>query len=102
MHHWSSHIGNEKMEEERINKIKISLEQVHQWPSVYIFKFIIPTLSESKEELLNIFPENVEITTKKSRNGKYTSYTIKELILNSEEVLERYIAASKIEGIVSL
>ena len=90
------------MSEERINKIRESLEQVHDWPGIYMFKFILPTKSDKHEELFNVFPEDVVITRKLSRNEKYTSFTIKEVILNSQEVLNRYAAAYKIDGIVAL
>jgi len=88
--------------EDRQKKFKDSLDEVYDWPSVYVFKFIMPTVPNRRGELLSLFSENVELSTKVSKNAKYTSLTIKEVILNSDEVLLRYEGASKIEGVLAL
>lgn len=88
--------------EERIKKIKESLREVHQWPSVYIFKFIFENSMEKREEVLSIFSEDVEVGVKYSREGNYVSLTIKEVIYKSQDVLDRYLEASKVEGVIAL
>jgi len=90
------------MNEERFEKIIESLNEVHDWPNVYIYKFIFEDKPNNKEALLNIFSEEIEISTNYSRNGKYISITIKEVMLKSEDVLHRYKEAAKIEGIIAL
>lgn len=90
------------MDEKHLEKLRAALDHVHQWPSIYMFKFILPTDEMKIESLKKIFGESVEIILKKSKNGKYTSLTIKEMMLNADSIFERYIAASKIEGIISL
>ena len=89
-------------EDDRLKKIKESLDEVYDWPSVYVFKFILPTVPNKEEELLSCFSEEVDVAVKRSKNAKYTSFTLKEVILTSDEVIERYSKASKIEGIFSL
>jgi hypothetical protein len=37
-----------------------------------------------------------------SKTGKYISVTAKEMMINVDDIIEVYINASKIEGIVSL
>jgi len=90
------------MDEERLKKIKASLDDVHEWPSVYMFKFIVPSDSDKFDQVVSLFSKDIELFTRKSRNGKYTSLTIQEVILNSDEVIARYKAASLIEGVVAL
>jgi uncharacterized protein len=75
---------------------------MHVWPAVFMFKFVVPTLPANIVELKSIFGEVVEYSTRESRNGKYTSVTIKEMVLSADIIFERYEQASKIEGIISL
>lgn len=88
--------------EERIRKIKASLSEVHQWPSIYIFKFIFENSMDKRNEVLSIFSEDVEVGVKYSREGNYVSLTIKEVIYKSEDVLDRYLQASKVDGVIAL
>lgn len=69
------------------------------WPSVYMFKFIVP--AEKQDDLRIIF-RNEEIETKFSRTGKYFSLTSCILLYSGEEVIEYYRQAKKIEGVVAL
>ncbi len=90
------------MDEERLDKIKSSLDDVYDWPSLYMFKFIVPTISGKYESLMELFPKEVDTYTKMSKEGKYTSITIKEVLMSSDDVLNRYKAVKKIGGIIAL
>lgn len=90
------------MDQDRLDKIKASLDDVHEWPSLYMFKFIVPTISGKFESVMEIFPKEVDSYTKMSKEGKYTSVTIKEILMSSEDVLDRYKAVQKIGGIIAL
>ncbi len=83
-------------------KIKQSLNHVHKWPSVYMFKFIVVTVSEQFEQLTKVFPDTSDVITRPSKNGKYTSVTIREVMLNADDVFAKYEEVSKIEGVMSL
>jgi uncharacterized protein len=75
------------------------LDSHYAWPSLYIFKFIVPTGKQN--EVKNLFPKHTS-TEKLSKNGKYTSVTIEMMMPSSAMVIEVYQAASKIEGIIAL
>ena len=90
------------MDQERLEKIKASLDEVYQWPSLYMFKFIVPTISGKYESLMELFPKEVDTYTKMSKEGKYTSVTIKEVLLSSDNVIDRYKAVNAIGGIIAL
>lgn len=79
---------------------KQRLEENHSWPCTYMFKFIVP--SPQAYTLLNIFEEKDSITTRKSKNGRYTSITAKCKVYSSEEVIAVYEAAAQIKGVLSL
>lgn len=82
-----------------IESFKQKLDQQHDWPSLYMFKFIVPTGKE--EEVFALFPKN-DLTTKKSRKGNYTSVTAQVMMRSSEDVVEKYKAAHQIEGVMAL
>lgn len=75
------------------------LNQEHHWPCIYMFKFIVP--KEKSSEILEMFPES-EIKTKESKEGKYVSFTINQMIDSSDEVIKIYEEAHKIEGVIAL
>jgi putative lipoic acid-binding regulatory protein len=87
------------MDEQWISGFKTKLDQHHSWPSLYIYKFIVPTGKE--DEVKKLFP-NHTVTEKLSRNGNYTSLTIQVMEPSSEAVIAIYREAATIEGIVAL
>jgi putative lipoic acid-binding regulatory protein len=90
------------VDEKRLEKLRAVLNDQHQWPSIFIFKFIIPSDESKLQKLKLIFGEAAEFTAKQSKKGTYTSLTVKEMILDADSVFHRYTEASKIEGIIAL
>lgn len=89
-------------EEERLDRLRKQLNEVNTWPAVFMFKFVIPSDDKKITQLHEIFGESAEYRERLSRKGNYTSVTIREMMLNADQIFERYEAASKIEGIISL
>jgi putative lipoic acid-binding regulatory protein len=81
--------------------LKKQLER-EEWPSAYLFKFILPNENESISKLLNIFGTENRQLMYSSRNGKYVSITIEEFMLSADEVIEKYEKAAKLKGVISL
>jgi putative lipoic acid-binding regulatory protein len=84
-------------------KLQWQLEDTTQFPSDYLFKFIVPTSDNQVEEVENLFNnKGAVINTKKSKTGKYVSVSIVLHIENAATVIEYYQKAAKIKGIISL
>jgi putative lipoic acid-binding regulatory protein len=75
------------------------LDQHYAWPSLYIFKFIVPTGKE--QQVKKFFPQH-DTAEKLSKQGNYTSITVQMMMPSSDAVVEVYTLASTIEGIISL
>jgi hypothetical protein len=90
------------LSEETRERLKKSLDQVHRWPSVYMFKFIFEPDKERLDAVLALFPPEAELLRKYSKAGKYLSLTAKEVMLSAEEVVSRYDKASDIGGVIVL
>jgi uncharacterized protein len=75
------------------------LDQHYAWPSLYVFKFIVP--SGKEQEVKDLFPTHTT-TQKPSSQGKYTSITVQMMMPSSEAVIEIYQQASTIEGLIAL
>ncbi|HEX8548624.1 MAG TPA: DUF493 family protein [Cytophagaceae bacterium] len=69
------------------------------WPSLYMFKFIVPTL---KADEIGIIFNFDNITSKESKSGKYVSITSHMYLSSPEEVIDIYLKASKVEGVIAL
>jgi hypothetical protein len=88
--------------EEFYRNLEIKLQEHHQFPSTYIFKFIVPNNESSIKQVKSLFSGKAVLSTKESKSGKYISITGKEIILESNEVISVYRNAEKIEGLISL
>ena len=84
-------------------RLKKSLKKDTTWPSVYLYKFIVPASNEKIAEIEAIFNDtNAEITTRDSSKGTYTSLSIKVTMKSPDAVIEKYKKVSKVEGVISL
>lgn len=90
--------------EEFYNKLKEQLKETTTWPSTYLYKFIIPSEPDQSNQLLSIFDNlGAVINSKKSKTGKYVSFSIKVKLPNPDSVIEKYKkVASEINGVISL
>ncbi|HLV53015.1 MAG TPA: DUF493 family protein [Cryomorphaceae bacterium] len=91
------------MTESDFDRIRKSLDAYHDWPSVYMFKFIVPSDHRKialVEALFN--SKTAEIRSKQSAKGNYTSITVREVMTGADAVMNRYREASEIEGLIAL
>lgn len=67
-----------------------------------MYKFILPSDPERIQKLKLIFGESAEFRERLSSNGKYTSVTVREMMMDADSIFSRYMLASEIDGIISL
>lgn len=85
------------------SNLKCQLEDTTEFPSDYLYKFIVPTDENQVQEVENLFDNSgAIITTKKSKTGKYVSVSILLKVENAITIIEYYQKAEKIKGIISL
>lgn len=82
-----------------IEAFKEKLDNEHNWPDTYVFKFVLA--SEKQNEFRELFPEET-FHEKKSSAGNYISFTLKKTMMSSDEVVEVYIKARAIDGLIAL
>ena len=87
------------MNEKWTSSFREKLDKVYVWPSLYVFKFIVP--QQKVEEVKELFPNHVS-TEKQSENGKYISVTFNMMMPSSEAVIDVYLKVKHIEGIIAL
>lgn len=85
-------------------KLKDQLYDTASWPSEYLYKFIMLSETSKIEEVTSLFNNlGAVISTKESKNGKYTSISINVQMKNPEAVINKYKeVAVKVEGVISL
>jgi len=88
--------------ESEFAELRKKLENNFTWPSVYFFKFIIPADNKKLAKVQSLFGTEAQVIIKPSNKGNYLSISAKELMLSVDEVIERYIRASKIKGLMAL
>ncbi len=82
-----------------ISYFKRKLEEQHAFPTIYMFKFIVPSGKES--EVIGLLPGG-RITSKTSKKGNYISITAELMIIDSDQVIEIYQEAHKVKGLIAL
>lgn len=93
----------DKKTEEFYARLREELDNTSAWPSEYLYKFIVPTDAKKIEEIENAFDNlGAVIQTTQSKTAKYTSISINVTMESPENVIEKYIEVSNIEGIISL
>ena len=88
------------MDPQWLNTFREKLDRFYAWPSLYTFKFIVP--SEKQGDLKQLFPLHTTATEKVSQKGKYVSLTYYMMMPSSHSVIDVYKKASVIEGLVAL
>jgi len=93
---------NEKTQE-FYKRLKNELLNTSLWPSIYLYKFVVPTDTKKIEQIFSAFDNmGAIINTKLSKTGKYTSVSVNVKMKNPDDVIQKYIELSDIEGILSL
>lgn len=87
------------MDEDWMRSFREKLDQHYAWPSLYMFKFIVP--SGKEDDVKRLFPRHIA-SEKHSKEGKYTSVTVQMMMPSSEAVVSVYERASAIEGLIAL
>ncbi len=90
------------MNEAQEKKLREQLEGLHDFPDLYLFKFIIPSSNKTMAEVLAHFSDKAQVTHRSSSNGKYTSISVKEVMMSADAVIDRYKELNGIEGLMSL
>lgn len=90
-------------ESEFYDKLKKSLDETSTFPTKYMFKFIIPADKEKFKNIETIFDNiGAVINSKPSKTGKYNSLTILVNMQSADDIIDKYIEVSKIDGVISL
>ena len=93
----------DKKTEEFYIRLREELDNSNVWPAQYLFKFIVPTVNDNIDKVENAFNSmGAVIVTTKSRTGKFTSVSIEVQMQSSQQIIDKYLEVSVIEGIISL
>jgi putative lipoic acid-binding regulatory protein len=93
----------DKKTEDFYIRLKEELTNSTLWPSEYLFKFILPSDIHNIAKIEAAFNDmGAVITTQQSKTGKFTSVSISVTMKSAQSVIDKYIAVSDIEGIISL
>ena len=93
----------DKKTEEFYVRLKAELEANTTWPAEYLYKFIVPSIQDNIDQIERAFDcMGAVIKTTKSKTGKFTSVSVNVEIKSPQEVIDKYLEVSTIEGIISL
>ncbi|QXD16838.1 DUF493 domain-containing protein [Rhodocaloribacter litoris] len=81
------------------DRFRTLLDEDNDWPSEYLFKFIVP--KARLEDVKAVFGDH-PVEVRASTRGNYMSVTARMTVSSSDEVVAIYAAAGKVEGIISL
>jgi len=90
------------MTPEELERFKQKLVETTSFPSVYMFKFIVESENRKIAMVESLFDAEADLHTKESGNGRYTSITARQVVMDVDEVIDVYKKASEIKGIIFL
>lgn len=90
------------MDDKQFDKLREQLNLQVSWPTIYMFKFIVPAENRKIALVESKFSDEAIITQNQSSNGKYVSITVKEVMLSAESIIEKYKEMQGIEGLMAL
>ena len=82
-------------------KLRAQLNDM-EWPAVYLFKFISPGDDKTLAKVTALFNDSSDVNLRPSRNGKYISVSVKEVMMNADAIISVYEKAAKIKGVIAL
>lgn len=90
-------------ESEFYDKLKASLLETTDFPTKYMYKFIILKDDEKFAQIEQVFNGlGPVIESKPSKTGKYVSMTILVQMENPDQIIAIYKEVSKVDGVISL
>ena len=85
------------------NRLRDQLEESADWPSNYLFKFILPSDEDKKATVLSVFENHsVQITERNSSKNTYVSISIEGVFSSPDQIISKYKAVAQIEGVIQL
>jgi putative lipoic acid-binding regulatory protein len=85
------------------NRLREQLEESTEWPSNYLFKFILPSDEDKKETVRSVFANHpVQITERNSSKNTYVSISIEGIFKSPDQIISKYKAVARIEGVIQL
>jgi type II secretory pathway component PulF len=90
------------MNQEKYTKLREQLMESMNYPSIYMFKFVIPNTDEKLQSVKKLFPADTKFAFKTSRDLKYIGITVKKMMNSADEIIDIYTIANRIEGAVIL
>jgi putative lipoic acid-binding regulatory protein len=84
-------------------RLRLELNNNTSWPTKYLFKFIVPNDQYKIDQVENAFNNmGAVIDTKQSKTGKYNSISIHVQMQDAQNIIDKYLELSTVEGIISL
>jgi transposase len=93
---------NPGTKEEFYARLKEELNKNHEWPTKYMYKFIVPNDEQKIEEVKKRFDKKYQFRQSFSRNAKYASLTFITEEENPESIINRYKRMEDIEGLIAI
>ena len=87
------------MPDEKWLSFRELLNSEYDWPSRYLFKFIVPRKGITQVEQLF---KDQELTIRASKKGNYLSVTAQVQADSADAIIAIYKSASSIPGVISL
>lgn len=97
-------MSDKQKSKEFYKKLKVQLEDSAEWPTNYLYKFIVKTDAEKIATIESIFNHmGAVIKTTESKNGTYTSVSINVVMEDPDAVISKYIEVTdRVEDVISL
>ncbi len=88
--------------EEFYKRLEEELNKNHEWPTRYMYKFILPNDENKIEQVKQRFDKKHDFRQNFSRSGKYVSLTFITEEKSPDDIINRYKKMEDIEGLIAI
>jgi len=90
------------MEIDNFEKLRDLLSKNEVWPSLYMFKFIVPNNGDKVKQVSALLPANGKISYKHTKNLTYVSITCTAVMESVDSIIEVNTRATSVSGVIML
>lgn len=87
---------------EDITRFREKLNETTEWPSSYMFKFVVPNQDGKVDKVKDILSPYGIITFKNTKNLKFVSITCISQMPDADQIIDITVQITSIEGVMAL
>ena len=88
--------------EEQLKSLHVQLKKTSKWPSLYMFKFVMPNDESTVQQVNSLLPSTGNTSYKTSKDGRYIAVTNVARMPSAKSVVDVTSNVAKVPNVMIL